>query len=183
MRGSDENAALYWLGRMLHGGENPLYIARRLIRFSSEDVGLADNAALSLAVAAYQACHFIGMPECEVILAQCVAYLSRAPKSVSVYQAYTRVKETIQAEPAFPVPLHIRNAPTQLMKGLGSGDGYKYNPDFEGPVEQTYLPEGLKTKDFFRDKREAAPSRGEQDAAGKVTETHKDNARWSGKDE
>ncbi|XP_066537665.1 ATPase WRNIP1 [Hoplias malabaricus] len=151
MRGSDENASLYWLGRMLEGGEDPLYVARRLVRFASEDVGLADPAALPQAVAAFQACHFIGMPECEVILAQCAVYLARAPKSVDVYKAYNNVKVCLRNHkgPLPPVPLHLRNAPTRLMKELGYAKGYKYNPAFNGPVDQEYLPKELHRMNFF----------------------------------
>nr|XP_033790745.1 ATPase WRNIP1 [Geotrypetes seraphini] len=151
MRGSDENASLYWLGRMLEGGENPLYVARRLVRFASEDIGLADPLALNQAVAAYQGCHFIGMPECEVLLAQCVTYMARAPKSIEVYQAYSKVKECLKNHkgPLPPVPLHLRNAPTKLMKGLGYGKGYKYNPMYQEPVQQDYLPNELKGIKFF----------------------------------
>ncbi|XP_034090489.1 ATPase WRNIP1 [Gymnodraco acuticeps] len=151
MRGSDENAALYWLGRMLEGGEDPLYVARRLVRFASEDVGMADFAALPQAVSAFQACHFIGMPECEVIMAQCVIYLARAPKSVDVYKAYANVKACLRNHkgPLPSVPLHLRNAPTRLMKQLGYAKGYKYNPSFSGPVEQKYLPDELQGINFF----------------------------------
>ncbi|XP_061695260.1 ATPase WRNIP1 isoform X2 [Syngnathoides biaculeatus] len=151
MRGSHENAALYWLGRMLEGGEDPLYVARRLVRFASEDVGLADPLALPQAVSTFQACHLIGMPECEVILAQCVVYLSRAAKSVDVYKAYKNVKACLRNHkgPLPPVPLHLRNAPTRLMKQLGYAEGYKYNPAFSAPVEQQYLPDGLQGVDFF----------------------------------
>jgi putative ATPase len=149
MRGSDHNAALYWMGRMLEGGEEPLYIARRLVRFASEDIGLADPNALVQAVAGYQACHFIGMPECNVILAQVVAYLAKAPKSNALYVAYDSIRSDIRELPNEPVPLHIRNAPTKLMKNLGYGKGYKYNPDFEGPVDQDYLPDRLKGKKYL----------------------------------
>ncbi|CAA3029721.1 ATPase WRNIP1 [Olea europaea subsp. europaea] len=145
MRGSDANAAIYWLARMLEGGEEPLYIARRLVRFASEDVGLADPQALTQAVACYQACHFIGMPECNVILAQCVAYLALAPKSVSVYKALEFaqkvVKESIGQNEG--VPLYLRNAPTKLMKDLGYGKGYIYPPDNPDSSSQTYLPPSL----------------------------------------
>nr|XP_025970655.1 ATPase WRNIP1 [Dromaius novaehollandiae] len=153
MRGSDENASLYWLARMLEGGEDPLYVARRLVRFASEDIGLADPLALTQAVAAYQGCHFIGMPECEVILAQCVVYFARAPKSIEVYRAYSNVKECLRMHtgPLPPVPLHLRNAPTRLMKNLGYGKGYKYNPMYKEPVEQDYLPEDLKGMNFFKE--------------------------------
>uniref|UniRef100_UPI003AAE7365 ATPase WRNIP1 n=1 Tax=Centroberyx gerrardi TaxID=166262 RepID=UPI003AAE7365 len=151
MRGSHENASLYWLGRMLEGGEDPLYVARRLVRFASEDVGMADPSALPQAVSAFQACHFIGMPECEVILAQCVVYLARAPKSVQIYNAYANVKVCLRNHkgPLPSVPLHLRNAPTRLMKDLGYAKGYKYNPSFSAPVEQEYLPEELRGIDFF----------------------------------
>ncbi|XP_054841162.1 ATPase WRNIP1 isoform X2 [Eublepharis macularius] len=155
MRGSDENASLYWLARMLEGGEDPLYVARRLVRFASEDIGLADPLALTQAVAAYQGCHFIGMPECEVILAQCVIYFARAPKSIEVYSAYGNVKACLRNHegPLPPVPLHLRNAPTRLMKDLSYGKGYKYNPMYKEPVDQDYLPEELKGVDFFRERR------------------------------
>jgi len=151
MRGSDADAALYWLGRMLEGGEDPLYIARRLVRFASEDIGLADPRALEQAVAAYQACHFIGMPECGVVLAQCVAYLGQAPKSNALYKAYGRVQKDVQELESLPVPLHLRNAPTKLMKNLGYGKGYKYTPAFDDPVdaEQSYLPEELEGKKYL----------------------------------
>lgn len=149
MRGSDADASLYWLGRMLEAGDDPLYIARRLIRFASEDIGLADPQALVQAVSAYQAAHFIGMPECNVILAQAVAYLAKAPKSNALYVAYASVREDIRTLPNEPVPLHIRNAPTKLMKELEYGKGYKYNPDFEDPVDQDYLPEKLKGKRYL----------------------------------
>eukprot|EP00249_Psilotum_nudum_P023203 c28786_g1_i1 orf=33-2354(+) len=150
MRGGNPDAALYWLARMLEGGEGPLYVARRLIRFASEDVGLADPQALLQAVACYQSCHFLGMPECNVNLAQCVAYLSLAPKSVAVYRAIDAaqrmVRETGQNE---PVPLHLRNAPTRLMKQLGYGKGYIYPPAHEGSVEQEYLPPSLRGYKFL----------------------------------
>ncbi|KAH8548947.1 ATPase WRNIP1 [Umbelopsis sp. PMI_123] len=149
IRGSDADAALYWLGRMLQGGEDPLYIARRLVRAASEDIGLADNTALPLAVSAYQACERIGMPECDTILAHLVVHLAETKKSVRVYKAYNKVKEVIAKEPNLPVPMHIRNAPTKLMKDLGYGAGYKYNPDYDEPVDQDYLPKELPTKKFL----------------------------------
>ncbi|MDD4995693.1 MAG: replication-associated recombination protein A [Patescibacteria group bacterium] len=149
MRGSDANAALYWLGRMLEGGEDPLYVARRLVRFASEDIGLADPNALVQAVSAFTASHYLGMPECNVILAQAVAYLSKAPKSNKLYMAYCSVQKDIKELENLPVPLHIRNAPTDLMKDLGYGKGYKYNPNYEGKVEQDYLPEELKGRKYL----------------------------------
>lgn len=153
MRGSDANAALYWLGRMLEAGEDPLYVARRLVRFASEDIGLADPHALTQAVAAHQACHFIGLPECNVILAQCVAYLAKAPKSNALYSAYKAVQKDIHELPAEPVPLHLRNAPTKLMKELDYGKGYKYNPNYknEEDTRQNYLPESLLKKKYLEE--------------------------------
>lgn len=149
LRGSDVNASLYWLGRMLESGEEPLYIARRLVRFASEDIGLADPQALIQAIAGYQAAHYLGMPECNVHLAQVVAYLAKAPKSNALYTAYAQVREDIRSLPNVGVPLHLRNAPTALMKGLGYGKGYKYNPDFTEPVDQEYLPPELKGRRYF----------------------------------
>jgi len=152
MRGGDADASLYWLGRMLEAGEDPLYVARRLVRFASEDIGLADPQALVQAVAAYQACHFIGMPECNVILAQAVAYLARAKKSNDLYLAYGEVKKDIKETEADPVPLHLRNAPTGLMKDLGYGKNYKYTPEYASPEEakQDYLPEKLRGRKYLK---------------------------------
>ncbi|XP_061344148.1 uncharacterized protein LOC133290101 isoform X2 [Gastrolobium bilobum] len=150
MRGSDANAAIYWLARMLKGGEEPLYIARRLIRFASEDVGLADPSALTQAVSCYQACHFLGMPECNVILAQCVAYLALAPKSVSVYRAIEAAQKAVRESVGQNegVPLHLRNAPTKLMKEIGYGKGYIYPPDNPSST-QSYLPPSLQGYKFL----------------------------------
>jgi putative ATPase len=153
MRGSDANAALYWLGRMVESGEDPLYVARRLVRFASEDIGLADPNALVQAVSAYTACHYLGYPECDVILAQAVAYLAKAPKSNKLYEALGRVKHDIKELPNEPVPLHIRNAPTELMKNLGYGKNYKYSPNFDYKEEQDYLPEKLKGKKYLNDNK------------------------------
>ena len=150
MRGSDPDAALYWLGRMLEAGEDPLYVVRRLVRFASEDVGMADSQALVVAMAAQQAVHFIGMPEANVAIAQATVYLATAPKSNSLYTAYKRVQESIAKNPIEPVPLHLRNAPTGLMKNLGYGRGYKYAHDYpEHFVKQQNLPDSLKDKRFY----------------------------------
>ncbi|MEK7478948.1 MAG: replication-associated recombination protein A [Patescibacteria group bacterium] len=151
MRGGDADAALYWLGRMLQGGEDPLYIARRLIRFASEDIGIANSLALPQAVAAYDACHYIGMPECELALAQATVYMAKSKKSNVLYTAYGKVKEDIKNLPNAPVPLHLRNAPTKLMKDLNYGKDYKYTPDFKSgeDVKQDYLPERLKGKKYL----------------------------------
>lgn len=148
MRGGDENAALYWLARMLEGGENPTYVARRLLRFASEDVGLADNFALVLANNVFDACHKLGYPECNVHLAQLVVYLSKAPKNVSAYFAYNKVKKDVEEYGNLPVPMHIRNAPTKLMEKLGYGKGYKYTP-VEDSSGQEYLPKELKNRKYL----------------------------------
>lgn len=150
LRDSDADAGLYWMGRMIESGEEPLYIARRLIRFASEDVGLASPRALEQAVAAYQACRFIGLPECALALAQVVVFLATAPKSNSLEAAYIAVKEEIGNTGHLPVPLHLRNAPTRFMKSLGYGKGYKYAHDFPGAeVDQEHLPEGMRTRRFY----------------------------------
>ena len=150
LRNSDADAALYWLARMLEAGEDPLYVARRLVRFASEDIGLADNQALRIALDAKEAFEFIGLPEGKLALAQCVVYLAAAPKSNSVYTAYGRVSEDVAQTRNDPVPLHIRNAPTGLMKGLGYGKGYQYSHDVEGKVARMdCLPESLKGSRYF----------------------------------
>lgn len=144
MRNSDPDAALYWMCRMLEGGEDPLYIARRLIRFASEDVGVADSQALSVAVAAYQACHFLGMPECDVHLSHAVVYLSMAPKSNALYTAVENCKRDVKNGQAEPVPLQLRNAPTRLMKDLEYGKDYEYAHDTEEKLTRMEcLPESL----------------------------------------
>jgi putative ATPase len=151
MRGSDADASLYWLGRMLEGGEDPLYVARRIIRFASEDIGIANSLALPQAVAAYQACHFIGMPECAVNLAQAVVYMAKSKKSNALYTAYTQVQEDIKDLPNEPVPLYLRNAPTKLMKKLGYGKNYKYTPNYRTKdAKQDYLPEKLRNKKYLK---------------------------------
>lgn len=149
MRGSDADASLYWLVRMLEGGEDPLYVARRLVRFASEDVGLADNFALVLANSTFDACHKLGMPECGVHLAQCVIYLARAKKNIAAYMAYKQAKRDVEELGNLPVPLHLRNAPTKLMEKLGYGKGYKYTP-LEDSAEQQYLPEELRKRKYLR---------------------------------
>jgi putative ATPase len=149
MRGGDADAALYWLGRMLEGGEKPEYIARRLVRFASEDIGLADPDALVQALAAFDAAHKLGMPECNVCLAQAAVYLARAPKSNEMYTAYGKVREDVERTQNDPVPVHLRNAPTKLMKEFGYGKGYKYNPAHEGPVDQDYMPDSLKGRKYL----------------------------------
>lgn len=150
MRNSDPDAAMYWLSRMLEAGEDPLYVARRLIRFASEDVGLADHEALPLAVAAYQACHFIGMPECSVNLAQVVVYLSLAPKSNALYVGYGKASADAQKMLYEPVPLQLRNAETDLMQELHYGQGYQYAHDTEEKLTgMSCLPESIKDREYY----------------------------------
>jgi putative ATPase len=150
LRGSDPDAALYWLGRMLEAGEDPLYIARRMVRFASEDVGNADPMALSVTIAAMQAFQFIGLPEGDLALAQAAVYLATAPKSNTLYTGYGKVKEDIRRSGYQPVPLHIRNAPTKLMKNLGYGKGYKYAHDYpDAHVPQEYLPDKLRGQIYY----------------------------------
>jgi putative ATPase len=147
MRGGDAQAALYWLARMIESGEDPLFIARRMIRFASEDIGLANNSALMLMTAVHDACAKIGLPECNVVLAHGVVYLSKSKKSIVVYKAYNYTIEEINESGSLPVPLHLRNAPTKLMKDLDYGKDYKYSPEVDDS-NQTYLPKGLKSKNF-----------------------------------
>jgi putative ATPase len=149
MRGSDVDGALYWLGRMLEGGADPLYITRRLIRFASEDIGISDLHALPLAVSTYNAVHYIGMPECEVNIAHCVVYLAQAVKDNRVYTSYKKVKKVVHETKNAQVPLHLRNAPTKLMKDFHYGKGYKYNHDYEGDIDQVYMPPELVDIIFF----------------------------------
>lgn len=150
MRNSDPDAALYWLARMIEGGEDPLYIARRLIRFASEDIGMADSRALQIAVAAYQSCHFLGLPECDVHLAHAVVYLSLAPRSNAVYQAILSAKADARERLAEPVPLQIRNAETDLMKELQYGKGYQYAHDAdERLTNMECLPESLAGRRYY----------------------------------
>src|SRR2546429_5520423 len=144
------DASLCGWGRMLEAGEDPLYVARRLIRFASEDIGLADPQALTQAVAAQQAAHFIGMPEANLALAQAVVYMATAPKSNALYAAYTTVQEDVERTRADPVPLHLRNAPTPLMRKVGYGQGYRYAHDYEeAQVEQQHLPDAIKDRTYY----------------------------------
>jgi putative ATPase len=150
MRGSDPDASMYWLAMMLEAGEDPLYIARRLVRFASEDVGMADPQALVVAMAAQQAVHFMGMPEANLALAEAAVYLATAPKSNSLYKAYSHLQEEIKHGASESVPLHLRNPVTPLMKDMGYGKDYKYPHDYPGHfVEQQHLPDSLKGKKFY----------------------------------
>lgn len=151
MRNSDPDAAVYWLARMLEAGEDPLYVARRVTRFASEDVGMADPRALQIAIAAYQACHYIGMPECSVHLTQAVVYMSLAPKSNSLYMAYENAKKDAMTQLSEPVPLHIRNGVTGLMRDLGYGKDYQYAHDTEDKLtDMRCLPDSLLGTEYYR---------------------------------
>ena len=150
MRNSDPDASVYWLARMLEAGEDPLYVARRVVRFASEDIGLADSKALEIAVAAYQACHFLGMPECNVHLTHAVVYMAMSPKSNAMEAAYLSARQDAIDNTAEPVPLHLRNAPTSLMKELDYGKGYKYAHDYEEKITaMDCLPEPLRNKSYY----------------------------------
>ncbi|MBQ7868298.1 MAG: replication-associated recombination protein A [Clostridia bacterium] len=171
MRNSDPDAAIYWMLRMLDGGEDPLYIARRLVRFASEDVGLADPNALPMAIAVYQACHFLGMPECDVHLTHAVTYLSMAPKSNALYTACTAAKKDIHDKPAEPVPLQIRNAPTRLMQQLDYGKGYIYAHDTQEKLSKMQcLPDSLQGRRYYH------PT--EQGREGRIKERLEEILQW-----
>ena len=160
VRNSDPDASLYWLGRMLEAGEDPLYIARRVVRMAVEDIGLADPNALSLCMAARDAVDFIGMPEGNLALAQAVVYLALAPKSNALYTAYAEVQQDVEATAAEPVPLHLRNAPTGLMKGLGYGQGYQYAHDVEGKIaDMQCLPDNLRDRTYYHPTSEGVEKR------------------------
>jgi putative ATPase len=151
VRGSDPDGALYWLARMLDGGEDPLYLARRLVRMASEDIGLSDPAALQVALAARDAFHFLGSPEGDLALAEATVYLATAPKSNRLYLAWKEALAAAKKTPGAAVPLHIRNAPTELMREIGYGEGYRYDPDEpHGVSPQHYLPDALAGRTFYR---------------------------------
>ena len=151
MRNSDADAAVYWLARMLEAGEDPLYVARRVVRFASEDIGMADSRALEIAVAAYQACHFLGMPECSVHLTHAVVFCSLAPKSNSLYMAYEAAARDAKKMLNEPVPMHIRNAATSLMEELGYGKGYVYAHDTEEKLsDMQCLPDSLTGRKYYQ---------------------------------
>ncbi|MFC1592555.1 replication-associated recombination protein A [Candidatus Omnitrophota bacterium] len=150
MRGSDPDATLYWLARMLEAGEDPLYIARRLVRFASEDIGMADPQALVITIAAHHAVHFLGMPEGNLALAEAAIYMATAPKSNSLYEGYSQVQEELKKGSDEPVPQHLRNPVTPLMKNMGYGKEYKYAHDYPGHfVQQQHLPDSLKDKQYY----------------------------------
>ena len=160
MRNSDPDAALYWLGRMLEAGEDRLYVARRVVRMAVEDIGLADPNALAITLAARDAFDFLGVPEGDLALAQAVVYLCAAPKSNAVYVAYGAVQEDVERTAQDPVPLHLRNAPTGLMKGLGYGEGYQYAHDLDSKVaDMQCLPDNLKHRVYYHPTEEGIEKR------------------------
>ncbi|MCI8565578.1 MAG: replication-associated recombination protein A [Lachnospiraceae bacterium] len=176
MRNSDPDAAVYWLARMLEAGEDPLYVARRLIRFASEDVGMADSQALTVAVNAYQASHFIGMPECSVHLTHAAVYLSMAPKSNSLYMAYEQAKLDAKRQLAEPVPLQLRNAPTALMKELHYGEQYEYAHDTEEKLTHMQcLPESMRGRRYYHP--------GKAGAEAEIAESLRAILAWKGQEE
>lgn len=181
VRGSQGSAAMYWLARMLTGGEDPVYIARRMVVCASEDIGLADNQALTLAIATLHACQQIGMPECRINLAHLVAYLSEAPKSTRAYEAYKRAEEAAKLVPYLPVPMAVRNAPTKLMKELGYSEGYKYNPSYVHPVHNEYLPIPLQCEKFLKDEADVSDKIWDEDALLHWEKECNEGHRWSGR--
>ncbi|KAI0745327.1 hypothetical protein C8Q76DRAFT_852066 [Earliella scabrosa] len=181
VRGSQGSAALYWLARMLTADEDPLYIARRMIVCASEDIGLADSHALPLAMATYQACQVIGMPECRINLAHLVSYLSEAPKSTRAYEGYRRAEEAAKLDPSVPVPLMVRNAPTGLMKQLGYARGYRYNPEYAHPVTNDYLPIQFRGETFLRKEGDMADKVWDEDALRQWEFEENGGKPWAGR--
>ncbi|KAI5116661.1 hypothetical protein M0805_000810 [Coniferiporia weirii] len=181
VRGSAGSAALYWLARMLRGGEDPLYIARRMVVCASEDIGLADPKALPLAMATYQACQVIGMPECRINLAHLVSYLSEAPKSTRAYMGYKRAEAAAARDMTLPVPMQLRNAPTKLMAQLGYAEGYRYNPDFAHPVHNEYLPTEFKDDVFLLKEGDLSDKVWDEEALEVWEMEQNDGAKWGGR--
>jgi putative ATPase len=182
VRDSDPDGALYWLARMLEAGEDPLFVARRVIRMASEDIGMADPNALGMAMAAQQAVHFLGMPEANLALSQAVVYVALAPKSNALYAAYKLVQDDVMRTRNEPVPMHLRNAPTGLMKAVGYGQGYKYAHDYEGgQVDQSHLPDSLKGRRYYRPTERGYEARLRQ-RMQEWAEQRKRNARAEGQE-
>jgi len=181
VRGSEGSAAMYWLARMLTAGEDPVFIARRMVVCASEDIGLADNAALPLAVATLQACQNVGMPECRINLAHLVAYLSEAPKSTRAYEAYKRAEAVAKEHPSLPVPMQVRNAPTGLMQQLGYGDGYHYQPDYRHPVTNDYVPEEIKDTVFLKPEGHISDKLWDEAALRRWELKKNDGTPWEGR--
>ncbi|KAF7792284.1 hypothetical protein EIP86_003320 [Pleurotus ostreatoroseus] len=181
VRGSQGSAALYWLARMLTAGEDPLFIARRMVVCASEDIGLADNHALPLAMATYQACQVIGMPECRINLAHLVSYLCEAPKSTRSYRGYNRAEEAAKSDPTLPVPMMVRNAPTNLMKDMGYANGYAYNPDYVHPVTNDYLPAQFREEVFLKPEGDMSDQTWDEAALRRWEVIENDGREWEGR--
>ncbi|GLB37159.1 putative mgsA AAA+ ATPase C terminal [Lyophyllum shimeji] len=181
VRGSQGSAAMYWLARMLTAGEDPMYIARRMVVCASEDIGLADPHALPLAMAALQACQIIGMPECRINLAHIVAYLAEAPKSTRSYEAYNRAEAAARLDLTIPVPMSMRNAPTGLMKELGYGKTYMYNPDYAHPVHNTYLPIQFQGEKFLREEGDMSDKLWDEHALSLWEREENAGKEWNGR--
>ncbi|KAI0252710.1 hypothetical protein BJV78DRAFT_332193 [Lactifluus subvellereus] len=181
IRGNQGSAALYWLARMLGADEDPMYIARRLVVCASEDIGMADPHALPLAMAALQACQVIGMPECRINLAHVVTYLSEAPKSTRALEAYNRARELAKQDMTLPVPVSMRNAPTRMMKELGYGEGYKYQPHFAHPVTNDYLPPQISGEVILREEGDLKGKKWDEDALRQWEETENGGETWVGR--
>ncbi|KZP34589.1 P-loop containing nucleoside triphosphate hydrolase protein [Athelia psychrophila] len=181
VRGSQGSAAMYWLARMLAGGEDPMYIVRRMIVCASEDIGLADNHALPLAIATMQACQTVGMPECRINLAHLVAYLSEAPKSTRAYEALKRAEAAAKVDLTAPVPMQMRNAPTGLMKDLGYGRDYDYNPDYAHPVHNEYMPPRFKSNVFLRKEGDLTGKTWDEDALSLWEQEENGGVEWVGR--
>lgn len=177
MRNSDVNASIYWLSRMLEAGEDPLFIARRLVRFASEDIGLADNRALEIAVSVFQSCQFIGMPECDVHLTQAVIYLSMAPKSNAAYIAYSKAKKDAKKSMNEPVPMPLRNAPTKLMKEMDYGKGYEYAHDTDEKLTTMQaMPDSLKEREYYHPTTQGSEGKIKK-RLKQISEWHKQNKK------
>ncbi|KAN0091065.1 hypothetical protein V8E55_004631, partial [Tylopilus felleus] len=181
VRGSQGSAAMYWLARMLTAGEDPLYIARRMVVCASEDIGLADNHALPLAIATLHACQQVGMPECRINLAHLIAYLSEAPKSTRAYEAYNSAEAAAKMDGTAPVPMAIRNAPTSLMKELGYSEGYKYNPQYAHPVHNDYLPPAFRGEVFLKEPDDMSNQIWDEDALVRWETECNGGQPWSGR--
>ncbi|KAK7692715.1 hypothetical protein QCA50_004348 [Cerrena zonata] len=181
VRGSNGSAALYWLARMLTAGEDPMFIARRMSVCASEDIGMADSKALPLAMATMQACQMIGMPECRINLAHLITYLSEAPKSTRAYEAYARAEEAAKANPTLPVPMMVRNAPTRLMKDLGYGTEYHYNPNYKHPVTNEYMPPELAGERFLYPDGDTTGKLWDEDALRNWEEKENGGQEWLGR--
>ncbi|KAF9461329.1 P-loop containing nucleoside triphosphate hydrolase protein [Collybia nuda] len=181
VRGSHGSAAMYWLARMLTAGEDPLYIARRMVVCASEDIGLADKHALPLAMSALQACQVVGMPECRINLAHIVAYLSEAPKSIRAYQAYQSAEKAAKLDLEIPVPMQMRNAPTKLLTELGYGNEYCYNPDYAHPVHNTYLPIQFSGQEFLKDEGDTSGKVWDEDSLQRWETEANGGQEWEGR--